>query len=344
MKNLMLLALLSFGFTAFAQQLPKVIPPSPNAASLGQYGAVPVNNYTGVPNISIPLYTIKSGEIEVPITISYHASGIKVSQESSSVGLGWSLNAGGVITRSVLGVNDLRPIFGYAFINDLASTELDLPANYQADFHLYREIASGLLDGQPDILYYNFMGMSGKLIFGKKTSGSNVIKGIPLEQTNIQFAYYVDEKKWEVTDSKGWKYWFNVKEMSVNHNSREYYYPNDPLLYGSGSFLFNVDRMDVLNNVNLSDIFISSWYLDKIVTPKGDEVLFEYDQDMQYKGISQMSYYEQESLHGNPPIGGGDPSVGIVENLWHGFFNEHKYGVTANMQSFDNVNLKKNNI
>ena len=82
------------------QELPQITPPSPNAASLGQYGDIPVSYYTGVPNISIPLYTINSGEIKLPISLSYHSSGIKVTQEASWVGLGWALNAGGVITRS----------------------------------------------------------------------------------------------------------------------------------------------------------------------------------------------------------------------------------------------------
>jgi len=64
----------------------QIIPPSPTAASLGKYGNIPVSNYTGIPNISIPLYTIKSGEIELPITLSYYSSGIKVSEEASWVG------------------------------------------------------------------------------------------------------------------------------------------------------------------------------------------------------------------------------------------------------------------
>lgn len=46
----------------------EIIPPSPNAASLGQYGDVPVSKYTGVPSISIPLYTIRSGEMKLPVS------------------------------------------------------------------------------------------------------------------------------------------------------------------------------------------------------------------------------------------------------------------------------------
>ena len=111
--------------TILGQDLPEVMPPSPNAAALGQYADIPVSKYTGVPNIGIPLYTIKSGEIELPISLSYHASGIKVAQEASWVGLGWSLNAGGVITKQVRGLDDFESqpgLDGYPESGDLPET------------------------------------------------------------------------------------------------------------------------------------------------------------------------------------------------------------------------------
>ena len=38
----------------------KVIPPSPTAASLGVYGDMPVSYYTGTPDVSVPIYEIKT--------------------------------------------------------------------------------------------------------------------------------------------------------------------------------------------------------------------------------------------------------------------------------------------
>ena len=97
-----------------AQQAPfinQVIPPAPNAASLGKYGAIPVDKFHALPNISIPIYTIQVDDISVPISISFHASGHKVGERASWVGLGWSLNAGGVITRSMQGGPDENGYF-----------------------------------------------------------------------------------------------------------------------------------------------------------------------------------------------------------------------------------------
>ncbi|MDR6193721.1 hypothetical protein [Siphonobacter sp. SORGH_AS_0500] len=83
---------------------PPVTLPSPNVASLGQYGNYPVSYFTGVPQITIPLYELQEKNLQVPISLSYHASGFRPDQHPGWVGLGWSLQAGGVITRQV---NDL---------------------------------------------------------------------------------------------------------------------------------------------------------------------------------------------------------------------------------------------
>src|SRR5690349_2361229 len=89
-------------FQIIAQDVVKrIVPPTPNATALGVYGAVPVSLHTGIPNISIPLYQMSGTDIQLPIELTYHASGVKVEQMASWVGLGWALNAGGVVTREV---------------------------------------------------------------------------------------------------------------------------------------------------------------------------------------------------------------------------------------------------
>ncbi|MCK4664886.1 MAG: hypothetical protein KAT68_18590 [Bacteroidales bacterium] len=62
--------------------------------------------YSGKPSINIPLWNCKARGVSIPISLSYNTSGIKVSDEASWVGLGWSLNAGGAITRVVKDLPD----------------------------------------------------------------------------------------------------------------------------------------------------------------------------------------------------------------------------------------------
>lgn len=106
MLILVCLSVKSFSQQTYPFRIPPVIPPSPDAAALGKYGNTPVGLYTGIPDINIPLYTIKTKRLEVPISVSYHALGNKVSEIASWIGLGWALNAGGVVSRSVVGRPD----------------------------------------------------------------------------------------------------------------------------------------------------------------------------------------------------------------------------------------------
>lgn len=99
---------------------------SPNVASLGKYGDYPVDMSTGVPNITIPLFTIKGRKLELPLSISYHSSGVKVDEEASNLGLGWSLFAGGMISRVVRDLKDESGsgfLFNYDKIPDLISIQ-----------------------------------------------------------------------------------------------------------------------------------------------------------------------------------------------------------------------------
>ena len=45
--------------------LPNVLPTSPQATEFIKYGEIPVQTYTGVPNISVPIYTLKTSSINI---------------------------------------------------------------------------------------------------------------------------------------------------------------------------------------------------------------------------------------------------------------------------------------
>ncbi len=79
---------------------------SPEVANLGMYGTIPVSHYTGIPDISIPLYDIKVGDYVLPLSVSYHLASVKPNLPAGILGMGWSLMAGGYITRTVNCVYD----------------------------------------------------------------------------------------------------------------------------------------------------------------------------------------------------------------------------------------------
>lgn len=249
-------------------QIPNYIPPSPNAAALVKSVDVQVGEYTGVPNISLPLYTIKSGDLSLPITLDYHASGIKVEQEASWVGLGWSLNAGGCITRQIRGKDDFRPnLNGYISLDNLPpSTDTNLPqwGTSQANdgyFNYYTNVANGSYDGEPDMFYYNFNGKSGKLVF-EKQSGT-IVRAISLSQNSIKFTYNILSQIWEVIDENGVKYSFMTAEESKNYSH------SGNTRYEQSTCFEEIDGD--------TDTKITAWYLNKIESPSGNSISFDYD-------------------------------------------------------------------
>jgi hypothetical protein len=74
-----------------------LVPVSPTAFQFLKYTEMPVSEYTGIPGISVPIYTIEEDGVEIPINLTYHAGGVRVNQEASWVGLGWDLTFGSVI-------------------------------------------------------------------------------------------------------------------------------------------------------------------------------------------------------------------------------------------------------
>ena len=60
--------------------LKNIVTPSPTATALGVYGNTPVGLYAGTSQISVPLFEIQEGALKLPISLSYHAGGIKVAE------------------------------------------------------------------------------------------------------------------------------------------------------------------------------------------------------------------------------------------------------------------------
>lgn len=189
--------------------LPHVVPPSPNAASLGKFGDIPVGLYTGIPSVGIPLYTVQVGKFSLPISLNYHYGGMKVEEMASSVGLGWALSAGGVISRSMRGTPDESSL-GYF---NLAGLTVD---SIVANTTLTNSFTTGIDDGQPDQFTYNFGGQSGKFILD--SSSQHNARFIPF--ANVKITHDADLDSFQVVDPNGIIYIFSTPETSSVEGGR----------------------------------------------------------------------------------------------------------------------------
>jgi YD repeat-containing protein len=194
-------------------ELRNVIPPSPTVASLGKYGEMPVSLYTGIPNISIPLYEIKDGPISLPISLSYHAGGIRVEEIASNVGLGWTLNAGGIIGRQVRGsmdetdwiISDPTQRIDYVLQN----------GSYSQMNSILQQMDGGMRDSEADIYYYNFNGQSGKFFFDQAGNLYNY----PAKNVSVSTlggGYFGFGSGWQIITEDGTVYEFEKYERVVS--------------------------------------------------------------------------------------------------------------------------------
>lgn len=88
-----------------AQQIPVELPIAPSVWEFAKYGNVPADEYRGLVNVGIPIYSINMDNVNIPINLSYYSGGIRVTDEAGIVGLGWSMNFP-TIVQSVKDLND----------------------------------------------------------------------------------------------------------------------------------------------------------------------------------------------------------------------------------------------
>lgn len=250
--------------------VPNIIPPSPNAAALMKFSDIPVSPYTGTADITVPIYTVQARGITVPVSLAYHTGGIRLEEEASWVGLGWALNAGGMISRTIMGHDDFGTDGVYYLTNqcpqlsgDISSTQpgqmdytslqnmlspylFDFYCNYQVvtstgteDFTPAFSAGGDLYDMEPDIFSYNFPGHSGKFIL---TRAGNVVMQ-KQENIKIQFQGSAGSVTFTITDDQGNMFYFNVLETA---------------------------------SVSPKPAQTSSWLLSRIITQQQDTVTFNY--------------------------------------------------------------------
>lgn len=302
-----------------AYQSDKIIPSSPSAASLGKYGNVPVSFYNGMPNISIPIYNIKTAQNSLNISMQYDASGTRVLQDASWVGLGWSLNAGGVITRTIRQVDDFNQ---HGFYKTSALPPNDANNNYLSNSNWNYDktfldgVYDGTMDAEPDIFSYNFCGYSGRFVLGKAMDGSPVFQDA---QNNLQVEYVAATDDWIVTDAEGYKYYFSTTESAQD------YYRNA------------LNELQIINGVtglnkDLNSNPNTSWYLDEIVAPGSEKINFQYVKGKSLSLVTKTEqYYRLTSI---------DMSPGCADLLPAGLSNDyHTYN--ASRQELKEVYLKQ---
>lgn len=180
---------------------------SPTAFEFTKYGDYEVNALAGIPEINVPIYEFTCGSIKIPLKLNYNASGIKVNQPATWVGLGWSISGIGAVVRTVRGIPDNVQTYGWIDDETAAHT-----INSTQDFKTRQEYADLMKDPAPDFFKFVMPNHVGSFIYRKSV---NKFEIIPYEQVDVQWInrHSVNQSIFVLTSSDGMQYHFEEQQQ-----------------------------------------------------------------------------------------------------------------------------------
>jgi hypothetical protein len=308
MKTQLLLTVF-LGFTlfySFSQELPlpKSIQ-SPNTASLGKYGDVPVSYYNGSPSVDIPLYQINDYGIPLSISLNYNASGVRVNNMPSWVGQNWSLQAGGVITRTVkdapdetylpIGTSqDPQPYLGdyQGYYFSVSHDMLDVP-NWHENSYLWTLYSNSFFNNnignthgreyQPDIFTFNFMGHTGKFFLSEKgewkvSSSSNL--EVVIDPNDFEYPFDEDHVPFNNHDPSASYYNFPAPDPASKNIHTIKLIDDQGNTFTFGNTDNSVEYTIPMYSQQSTKWIANSWYLTKVEDRFGKSIYtFEYERE-----------------------------------------------------------------
>lgn len=283
----------------------KLIPQtiSPTAYQIAQFGRTPISYFYGLPQISIPLTEVRGRGYGVPVALSYHGGGIKPDQHPGWVGLGWSLQAGGCITRVTRGMKDEMSKEEYDFIHASSQhAQLTYDPGYiyhmeeiqsgeaWTEAQLYNHFREDMIDFEPDEYIVNVPGISTSFVI----VGEHELRVISRDESAITLERYTicnDEssamlnmypgqgndrlkanrfkyiKEFVLRDKEGNRYLFGGTDGSIEYSIAPY-----PVIELVGTHYENT-------RIWKAAATATSWMLTRIERADGEVFEFSYEHD-----------------------------------------------------------------
>lgn len=255
---------------------------SPNAASFGSHGEIPVSLYSGKPEISVNLYEVTDGPVKLPISLVYDAAGVRPEQHPGWVGMNFILSTHYAVTRTVRDApDDNKPNastlgeHGYAYHTALLNG-VDWSQNTGIIAIANTTLNQIHIDTEPDEFNFSAPGFSGKFYLGSdakwKVQSERPVRvqlinsGIPVyppftpptftgnQWDSFNNQHYAQHfEGFIITDELGTQYIFGGGDNSSMEYSLDFF------------------------NQGKSNWTCNSWYLKSIVQPAGQAIQFLYE-------------------------------------------------------------------
>lgn len=230
---------------------------SPQVTMMNRYGTYPVDLSNGLVDISVPLYTIHTpAGLEMPLKMSFHASGLLATEREGQLGLRWALTGLGSVSRIIRGYPDF--VTGTKTTRDF-NTRIISPNCAPSFYDLFGAT------GSPDPY-------SGKdnnaFTSGVKVNGSQLSPGSYQDTEYDIFSYSLPSGKsghfiWKTEDTyTGYPMPYEPIKVAPTRITDE----------NGVQYLFGQNAFDTNN-----DGYVTTWYLTSIISQnKQDTILISY--------------------------------------------------------------------
>ncbi len=237
------------------------LPPSPEAASVVKYADIPFIYSTGAAQLDIPFHSLKGKELTINVGLSYVSQGIKLDEVAGVAGLGWKLNAGGCVTRTVMDMPDefSSPNMTHQLPSETLLDKLIDPDNVDNDkINYLTQIIRHKKDAKLDRYSYEICGLSGSFVIldngqVRQLSGDGVVITYTRNSAN-------EISSFRFVGPDGIVYTLSETERAT-HDASNGQTPD--ILTGE------VDKWEA----------ITAWYLSSVTSRSGlEQALFTYDE------------------------------------------------------------------
>lgn len=304
---------------------------TPNVASLGIFGQIPVSKYNGLPQIDIPLHTIQSGAFSLPVSLNYHAGGNRPDHHPGWTGMGFGLNASGYITRIRKGaIDEMLSNSFYFLYSYLDNYHLLADPNWSTTTYLDNALKTydtGFIkrDWQPDEFMFSVNGLSGSFYLDhtgkwivRNKGETNVVVETVETKLDFELASVLPNHepaiiprifyKFVLRDPQGNKYVFGGVDNAI-----EFGRPNAK----PPKYTFSSDYYIYLDD-QATGIVATTWMLTSIDCPGARNIKFEYEREG-VQIVTTSNTFSDKFVYDNGNWTGSHPSSDGYINLYSNF-------------------------
>jgi hypothetical protein len=268
--------------------------------ALNSYGQV--NLQTGSPTYSLPMFNWQDNKSRLNsiVALNYNSgNGLRVNDVASSVGQGWNLVAGGVITRMQVGepddqkandgaFDDIRKFPNGYLYNQVSSTigcpnAINRYPIFGEQNHLYKNHNAVVADREADYFGFQFNGRTGTFVLNKASFNGTTGQCTSIGDSKLIMTFQVDDnylsnknirttiKSFTIQDENGLIYRFNdgSKDLYSTVKVLKNNYCDENLVESKTQPVFENDAVyhegAFEDNTNIIKPYvINSWYLAEI--------------------------------------------------------------------------------